>query len=264
MSDLRNDNYVRFATSGKHFDYAWGVRATKPFVYSLQGKKIKLKDGTSYLGSYWINGYSVDMMLNKDGIPYIMRNLYENWANSQQYSSTIDLSLPVDRFEISNGEEGNFKEYNDKVRAEKLAKREFYREVIEEAKEQFGLSNKQVKILLKFAGTVSALSVATDFERNGLSTDQALRMLRKTSHAGMERVLSEKGIRYPGYTFDVIQRAAETLAYIHTLQEGNKQYTSSKISTVLDNLRESEIREFMKSTEKIAIQELEDKTHIDD
>lgn len=250
LADI-NEGYVRFATSGLHWDHAWGERDTKSDVFSLQGRRESFKDGTSYLGSYWKQGYSIDMMIDKDGKPYISRNVYENWANSQHYEGVLDVNLPVDRFDISTGEEGSFKEYNDEVHEKKSAKRDFYRGVMEQAKEQFGLSEKQAKILLDFAGTVSALSLTTDFEKNGLSTDQALAMLRKASHGGMEKVLTEIGMEYPSYKFDVIQRAAETLAYIHTLQENSKKYTPSEIVAGLD-VREGEINETIGETAKIA------------
>lgn len=250
LSDI-NKGHVRFATSGVHWEHAWGQRDTKPDVFSLQGRRELFEDGTSYLGSYWKQGYSIDMMLDKYGKPYISRNVYENGANSQYYAGVVDVNLPVDRFDISTGVEGSFKEYNDKVHEKKSAKRNFYRGVMEQAKEQFGLSEKQAKILLDFAGTVSALSLTTDLERNGLSTDQALAMLRKTSHGGMEKVLTEIGMEYPSYKFDVIQRAAETLAYIHTLQEERKKYTPSEIAAGL-NVRENAINETVEETARIA------------
>lgn len=248
LSDI-NEGYGRFATSGLHWDHAWGKRDTKPDVFSLQGRKEIFKDGRSYLGSYWKEGYSIDMMQDKNGKPYINRNIYESWANSQVFKSIIDENLPVDRFDISTGEEGNFKKYNDQVHKKKLEKRNFYRGVIEQAKEQFEVSEEQAKSLLNFAGTVSALSLAIDFERNGLSTDQALAMLKKTSHRGMEKVLSQTGMEYPTYNFDIIQRAAETLAHIHN--SGN--YTPREIATALQNVREGEltytIGEILKSVE---------------
>lgn len=250
MEDLQKDDFTTFATSGLHLDYAWGQRATKPNVFSLQGRKEGLEDGTSYLGSYWKQGYSIDMMLDKEGKPFINRNVYVNWANDQQYEGILDVNLPVDRFDIDTGEEGSFKEYNDKVHQKKSAKKEFYKGVIEQAKQQFGLSEKQVKSLLDFAGTVSALSLTTDFERNGLSTEQALEMLRKTSHQGMEKVLSEIGMEYPSYKFDVIQRAAETLAYVHTLQEEKEVvYTATQIGKEI-NPRQEEITSALEEIER--------------
>lgn len=231
------DGYGRFATSGLHWDHAWGNRDTKPDVFSLQGRKEIFKDGRSYLGSYWKEGYSIDMMQDQNGRTYIIRNIYENWANSQIFNGIIDVHLPVDRFDISTGEEGSFKEYNEQVHAKKLEKRNFYRGVMEQAKEQFGLSEEQANSLLDFAGTVSALSLATDFERNGLSTNQALAMLKKTSHRGMEKVLSQTGMEYPTYNFDIIQKAAETLAHIHS----SENYTPHEIASAIQNVREGEL-----------------------
>lgn len=205
-------------------------RDTKPYVLPLTGKSIKLKDGSSYLGSYWIQGYSIDLRIDEQGKPYINRNVYENWANNQHYESIVDVNLPVDRFDISTGEEGSFKDYNEQVREKKAAKKEFYIGVMKQAKEQFGLSEEQAKIILNFAGTVSALSLTTDFDKSGLTTEQALDILRKNSHKGIEGVLSEIGMKYPSYKFDVIQRAAETLAYINTLQENKRNITPSEIA----------------------------------
>lgn len=226
VSDFKEDSdSITLATSGEHCDYAWGTRRTENDVFSLQGKKVNFKDGRSYLGSYWKQGYSIDMMMD-EGIPYIKRNVYENWRNSQEHEGIIDESLPVDRFDISTGEEGSFKEYNDEVHQKKSAKRNFYINVMEETKKQFGLSSKQVKQILDYAGAVTVLNLATDFDRKGLSIEQAVIMSRKTSHRGMEKVLSETGIDYPEYKFDIIQKAVRTLIYISTFE---KNYSTRQI-----------------------------------
>lgn len=251
ISNLQKGYPITLATSGLHWEHAWGKRATIPYVFSLQGKKIKLEDGTSYLGSYWKQGYSIDMMLNKEGIPYIERNVYESWANSQYYKGIIDTKLPVDRFDIDTGEEGSFKEYNDEVHQVREKREAYCRKVIRQARKQFNISEEQAKILLKFAGTANILSLATRFEREGLTTEQALVMLRKNSHAGMESVLAKAGIEYPeNKHFDDIQDAARTVAYIHTLQgEKSGPYTVAQIRKVI-NPRQGEMNSVLNETIK--------------
>ena len=53
----------------------------------------------------------------------------------------------------------------------------------------------------------------------------------------MEKVLSQTGMEYPTYNFDIIQKAAETLAHIHS----SENYTPHEIASAIQNVREGEL-----------------------
>ena len=198
-------------------------------VFSLKGRRVELKDGRTYLGSYWPGIYSIDVMLDKNGEPFIKRNIHISMGNSREYRGVIDEKFPVDRFSILTGDEGSFKEYNEQVHKRNAHKKKFYKEVMEKAKTEFGLSDKQAKKLLKYAKSVTALNIARIFAQEGLSANDTRAILRKISHSGIDSVLSRAGIEYPDTKFDNIYNGARTLAHIDEETNGTRKYNPKSI-----------------------------------
>ena len=216
-------------------------------VLPIDGKKIKLKDGRDYFGSCKAGGYVIDLLKNNSDQYHIQRNIYESWNNNQHSEPIIDTSLGVDRFDVKTGEMENFQEYNEKVNNKRREKRDFFYGVVEKVKEQYNISEKDVRELLNYAGSVTALNLMSELTNQNLSNKDALAMLRKNSHWGMRNVLENAGIPYPDKNFDIIQRAVSTMIQANELPKLNKNTIEKNL-----NLRQSDMKDVL---EQISINE---------
>ena len=176
-------------------------------IISLGDKQIELPNGEKYNGTYKAGGKYWDVLIDSEGEYYI---------GSQ-------LLLPFDRFDVETGDTNVYKEFNEECRKEKQAKREFYESVINDVQDTFGLSKLQAKVLLKYAGTVTALLKAVQLGKAGISGQELQAIARKTSYDGVHSVSKNVSSVFKGERLDVFQDAAETLQYLDYLLGGQDE-----------------------------------------
>ena len=176
-------------------------------IISLGDKQIELPNGEKYNGTYEAGGKYWDVLIDSEGEYYI---------GSQ-------LLLPFDRFDVETGDTNVYKEFNEECRKEKQAKREFYESVINDVQDTFGLSKSQAKVLLKYAGTVTALLKTVQLGKAGISGQELQAIARKTSYDGVHSVSENVSNVFKGERLDVFQDAAETLQYLDYLLGGQDE-----------------------------------------
>ena len=176
-------------------------------IISLGDKQIKLPNGEKYNGTYKAGGKYWDVLIDSEGEYYI---------GSQ-------LLLPFDRFDVETGDTNVYEEFNEECRKEKQARREFYESVINDVQDTFGLSKSQAKVLLKYAGTVTALLKTVQLGKAGISGQELQAIARKTSYDGVHSVSENVSSVFKGARLDVFQDAAETLQYLDYLLGGQDE-----------------------------------------
>ena len=176
-------------------------------IISLGDKQIELPNGEKYNGTYEAGEKYWDVLIDSEGEYYI---------GSQ-------LLLPFDRFDVETGDTNVYKEFNEECRKEKQAKREFYKSVINDVQDTFGLSKSQAKVLLKYAGTVTALLKTVQLGKAGISGQELQAIARKTSYDGVHSVSENVSSVFKGARLDVFQDAAETLQYLDYLLGGQDE-----------------------------------------
>lgn len=230
LEDLKDpERYVTIADSGEHLDYAWGVRDTKPEILPVSGRKVKIK--TKRGDRYYLGTYGDLDFFEEDGGMYM----------SGPYSLR-DYDFTFYRFSICTGKEEHYKDENDEIRQKKV----YFKRVIKKTKQRFDLSNQQAKVLLQFAGYVSALDLAVKFDEEGITTEQAVKILKQNNYEQVQQLFEKMGLECPEVRLDVFGRAAETLAYIHTLQKKDVQSYSAKQIGETINPRQGELDSMMK------------------
>ena len=176
-------------------------------IISLGDKQIELPNGEKYNGTYKAGGKYWDVLIDSEGEYYI---------GSQ-------LLLPFDRFDVETGDTNVYEEFNEECRKEKQARREFYESVINDVQDTFGLSKSQAKVLLKYAGTVTALLKTVQLGKAGISGQELQAIARKTSYDGVHSVSKNVSSVFKGARLDVFQDAAETLQYLDYLLGGQDE-----------------------------------------
>ena len=176
-------------------------------IISLGDKQIELLNGEKYNGTYKAGGKYWDVLIDSEGNCNIDRQLL----------------LPFDRFDVETGDTNVYKEFNEECRKEKQAKREFYESVINDVQDTFGLSKSQAKVLLKYAGTVTALLKTVQLGKAGISGQELQAIARKTSYDGVHSVSENVSSVFKGARLDVFQDAAETLQYLDYLLGGQDE-----------------------------------------
>ena len=186
-------------------------------VFSLQGKKIKLKDGRQYFGSYGGDGWCTDIILDRSGNPYAVFHNY------------IDVNLPVERFNIRTGDYEDFEDYNAEVKVKRQELREikkekikYYQGVMQDIQETFGISREEAKEALKHAGSVTALEKTMELADAGVSERELKAILRKISYDGVNSI-SKKVRNLFDVNLAVFQGSAASLKYIDEVLGGEAE-----------------------------------------
>lgn len=196
--------------------WPWGHRRDIVKIISLGEKQIELPGGRKYNGTFGAHDKCWDVIIGKDSRPEIWNYRF----------------LPCERFDVEDGNTEKYEKYNEVTRKEKERRVEFYKSVMQDVQETFGLSEEQAKILLKYAGTVTAFGKAAELGKAGVSGQELMAIARKISYDGVssisERVANEFNVR-----LDTFQDAASTLQYLDYLlggEENRKTIVRQKIT----------------------------------
>lgn len=204
-------------------------------IVSMGEKQVELPDGRKYIGTFDAKGKHWDVCVCPDG--------------------RIDIDnapfLTVDRFDIESGSEEPYEEYNEEIRQEKQRRRDFYIGVMQDIEKTFGLSSEQAKILLKYAGTVTALKDVTELGKAGVSNQELRAILRKISYDGVHSISGKVSDVFKG-RLDIFQDAAETLLYLDYLlggEEERKKVVEHSLQEISDiDVREGEVKAVLGET----------------
>lgn len=121
-------------------------------------KELEVAKDKFYLGSYYTQGYPVDVYKSlEDGI-YCHSNIYTSWNNSQVWGKSLDRGLKVPRFCIETGSEDIFEEDNAAMMEEKRIKRDYFLNTMKAAQNTFEISWADAKFLLDELGSVTGLA----------------------------------------------------------------------------------------------------------
>lgn len=175
-------------------------------------KEVEIAPDKVYLGSYYSEGYPVDVYKSlEDGI-YCHSNFYTSWNNSQVWGKSLDRGLKVPRFFIENGSEELFEEDNRAIEEEKRVKREYFLGVMKAAQYAFGISWDGAKSLLDEIGTVKGLATLVDVYLMDLSNKDLDILSKKRSNLALENFFKKRPwLNYPDAKLADITIAAEKL-----------------------------------------------------
>lgn len=233
-------------------------------IYQLEGRRLpteKYGQKVDYVGSYDMDKYPVDVYDSGTELLdnfHVVSNMEKSFSGSLCWKPDNN---PYKKFDIRTGEEDSMKYWNDEEEKIKKGKKDFYEESISQAMEQFNVTKKQARQILKFAGTVSALKGATYFDKSGVSSKQLSKIVDKQSHCAIQKTLGE--VEEPSHLLEVTKDSARTLLAIRELNnEYEKKVQETKGNETKENVNKKEGQKEIKQEESNALEE-HDKSNLE-